>query len=164
MPVISTDKNTEALTLTFVAEFDADVERVWQLWADPRQLELWWGPPTWPATFTRHDLVVGGESHYYMTGPEGDEAHGWWRITEVDAPIHLAFIDGFAHDDDSPDETMPLIRQSVQIDVVDGRTRMTTVNAFESVEQMDQLVQMGMEEGMRLALGQIDDILGDATS
>ncbi len=90
MPVISTDKNTEALTLTFVAEFDADVERVWQLWADPRQLELWWGPPTWPATFTRHDLVVGGESHYYMTGPEGDEAHGWWRITEVDAPIHLA--------------------------------------------------------------------------
>ncbi len=41
MTVVSTHKDAEALTLTFVAEFDAGVERVWQVWQDPRQLERW---------------------------------------------------------------------------------------------------------------------------
>ncbi|SDZ14591.1 SRPBCC family protein [Herbiconiux ginsengi] len=159
MPVISTDKDTDALTLTFVAEFDADVERIWQLWSDPRQLERWWGPPTWPATFTQHDVVVGGESRYFMSGPEGEKSRGWWRMTAVEAPTYLAFDDGFAHDDDTPNDAMPVIHGSVRIEDVDGRTRMTTVNRFESVDQMDQLIQMGMAEGMGLAMGQIDDIL-----
>ena len=52
------------------AEFAASPERVWEVWENPRQLERWWGPPTYPATFTRHDFVVGGESRYFMTGPE----------------------------------------------------------------------------------------------
>ena len=47
----------------------ASPERVWQLWADPRQLERWWGPPTYPATFTQHDLAPGGHVEYHMTGP-----------------------------------------------------------------------------------------------
>ncbi|WP_382306499.1 SRPBCC domain-containing protein [Herbiconiux sp. UC225_62] len=162
MPVISTDKDTDALTLTFVAEFDADVERIWQLWSDPRQLERWWGPPTWPATFTRHDVVVGGESRYHMTGPDGEKSRGWWRITAVDAPVHLAFDDGFSREDGEPDSDMPVIHGSVSLEDVDGRTRMTTVNQFESVEQMDQLIQMGMDEGMRLAMNQIDDMLAAA--
>ena len=38
MTIISSHKDPEALTLTFVAEFDASVDRVWQIWKDPRQL------------------------------------------------------------------------------------------------------------------------------
>ena len=53
MTVISSQKDLDALTLTIVAEFDADAARIWQVWEDPRQLERWWGPPTWPATFER---------------------------------------------------------------------------------------------------------------
>ena len=72
MTVISTTKDPTRLTLTIVADFDASPDRVWEVWEDPRQLERWWGPPTYPATFTRHDFVVGGESRYFMTGPTGD--------------------------------------------------------------------------------------------
>jgi uncharacterized protein YndB with AHSA1/START domain len=43
--VISSHQDTEALTMTVVAEFDADVDRVWRVREDPRQLERWWGPP-----------------------------------------------------------------------------------------------------------------------
>lgn len=71
MSVISTAKDSAALTLTLVAEFDADPDRVWDVWEDPRKLERWWGPPTFPATFTRHDFHVGGQSRYFMTGPAG---------------------------------------------------------------------------------------------
>ena len=50
MTVISSAADPQALTMTFVAEFAAPPARVWQVWEDPRQLERWWGPPTWPAT------------------------------------------------------------------------------------------------------------------
>ncbi len=74
MTVTAVHKDPEALTLTLTAEFDASPTRVWELWADPRQLERWWGPPTWPATFTQHDLAPGSHVAYHMTGPNGDEA------------------------------------------------------------------------------------------
>ena len=74
MTVISSHKNAEALSFTVVAEFDAGVERVWQVWEDPRKLERWWGPPTWPATFESHDFVSGGKASYYMTGPDGEKS------------------------------------------------------------------------------------------
>ena len=77
------------------------------MWADPRQLERWWGPPTWPATFVEHDLTTGGGAHYFMTGPEGEKAHGWWRIVAVDEPRSIEFEDGFADEEGRPDDEMP---------------------------------------------------------
>ena len=79
MTVTAVRKDPAALTMTLDAEFEASPERVWQLWADPRQLERWWGPPTYPATVTSHDLRAGGRVEYHMTGPEGDQPRGYWE-------------------------------------------------------------------------------------
>ena len=159
MTVLSTTPNPEALTFTIVAEFAAPPAAVWRLWADPRRLEQWWGPPTWPATFAEHDLAVGGRSHYWMTGPEGREAHGWWHVTAVDEPRSLEFEDGFAHPDGTRDDAMPVTRTRVDLEATDGGCRMTGVSRFANAEQMQQLVEMGMAEGMRLAMDQMDDLL-----
>ena len=159
MTVISSTKDTEALTLTFVSEFDAAVDRVWQLWADPRRLERWWGPPTWPATFERHEFVAGGQSRYHMTGPDGTKAHGWWAITAVQAPSRLEFDDGFADERGEPVDPADITRTVVILEPAGERTRMTSVSRFVSAEQMTRMVEMGMQEGMKQALGQIDDIL-----
>ncbi|GAB2464850.1 uncharacterized protein YndB with AHSA1/START domain [Conyzicola lurida] len=159
MTVLSSQKDPEALTLTIVAEFDAPVERVWQVWEDPRQLERWWGPPTWPATFTQHDFVAGGSSKYHMTGPEGEIAGGWWDNVVVAAPSRFEWVDGFSDENGDRSTEMPTIDGAVTIAEVDGKTRMTTVSTFGSVEQLEQLVQMGMEEGLKLAMGQIDGLL-----
>jgi uncharacterized protein YndB with AHSA1/START domain len=159
MSVISSTKNLEALSFTLVAEFDAGVERVWQLWEDPRQLERWWGPPTWPATFDTFDFQSGGKAGYYMTGPEGEKAGGWWRFTAIQAPHRLEFDDGFADENGAPVDSMGVTHAAVSLEEAGARTRMTIVSTFESEEQMEQMVQMGMEEGMREAVGQIDAIL-----
>lgn len=161
MTVISSHKDPEALTLTFVAEFDASVERVWQVWADPRQLERWWGPPTYPATFDRHDFVPGGRSSYYMTSPEGEKPRGWWVTTAIQQPHRLEFEMGFADENGAPVAEMGAARAVVTLEQSEGRTRMTTVSTFESVEQLEQMVAMGMEEGMRGAMGQIDALLAE---
>lgn len=149
----------DALSLTFNADFDAEVSRVWQVWEDPRQLELWWGPPTWPATFPDHELRVGNESRYYMTGPEGDKAHGWMRFDAVDEPTSIHFVDGFGDAAGVPDHSMPENTTIVTFAETDGRTRMTISATYGSIDELEKVLAMGMQEGMTLALGQIDEIL-----
>ena len=162
MTVISTTPDTATLTLTIVAELAAPPRRVWRVWVDPRQLERWWGPPTWPATFVQHDVVVGGTSRYYMTGPAGEKAHGWWRFLALDEPRSLEFEDGFADEAGVPDPAMPTTYGRVDLEATPDGTRMTVTSRFASVEQMAQLVGMGMVEGMTSAMGQLDEILAAA--
>jgi uncharacterized protein YndB with AHSA1/START domain len=161
MPVLDITNDPQALTLTMTAAFPKPAERVWQIWADPRQLERWWGPPTWPATVVDHDLTVGGRVRYYMTGPAGDKAEGWWQFTHIDPPRSLEFEDGFSDTSGQPDLTMPTMRIRVDLAPTDDGTLMTVVTTFRSAEQMQQLSDMGMEEGLRGAAGQIDAILAD---
>jgi len=163
MSTLTAEKDLDQLTLTFVAEFDATPERVWRIWADPRQLERWWGPPTWPATFPQHELVVGSESAYYMTGPEGERAHGWWEITSVDEPNRLTYDDGFADADGTHSEGMGVVHALVTLEErPGGGTRMTVENRFDSLEDLEQQLAMGMEEGMGQAMTQIDAILAES--
>lgn len=161
MPVVSSEKNIEQLTLSFVAEFRQERSRVWQLWSDARQLERWWGPPSWPATFRSHDFVEGGGCSYHMTGPDGEIANGWWKFRAIEEPNRIEFEDGFSDDSGEPDPTMPKIRGTVELESIAAGTRLTVVSSFASPEQMEQLSAMGMEEGMRQAMGQMDSILFD---
>lgn len=161
MTVVSTSTDPGALSFTIVSDLAAPPERVWQIWSDARQLERWWGPPTWPATFTRHDLSVGGTSEYYMTGPEGEKAHGWWETTAVTAPRTVEFDDGFATDTGDRDPQMPVVRARVELEETPGGTRMSITSTFSTAEQMQQVTEMGMVEGMTEALGQVDAILAE---
>jgi len=148
--------------MTLEAEFDTTPERVWQMWADPRKLERWWGPPTYPAKFTTHDLAPGSRVEYFMTGPEGDQHHGYWEVVEVSKPHGLVFRDGFANADGTPNTDMPLNTARVRIEELgQGRTRMSIESVFASAEALEQVLAMGMEEGLKEAVGQIDAILAE---
>jgi uncharacterized protein YndB with AHSA1/START domain len=160
MTVTSVDKDLDIATMTVTTAFAAPVERVWEIWADPRLLEKWWGPPSYPATVEQHDLTPGGEVSYYMTGPEGDQPHGLWKILEVDGPASLEFEDHFADENGNPNPEMPSTNVKVEIGSVgeDG-SRMTISSKFSSPESMAELIEMGMEDGLKQALGQIDGLL-----
>ncbi|MBB4931906.1 uncharacterized protein YndB with AHSA1/START domain [Lipingzhangella halophila] len=159
MSVSSVDKDTDNLALTLVSDFDAPIERVWQLWADPRQLERWWGPPTYPATVEFHDLTPGGEVTYFMTSPEGEKYRGWWRITSVDPPTALEFTDGFANSDGTANTDLPNTTVRVRLSTHNGGTRMELRTNYESRETMEQMLRMGQAEGLQAAVGQMDALL-----
>jgi uncharacterized protein YndB with AHSA1/START domain len=161
MTVVDSRKDVQGLTLTFVTEFNASVDRVWQVWQDPRQLERWWGPPGWPATFERHEFVVGGQTRYYMTGPKGEKSHGWWTITAIEAPRRLEFDDGFAGEDGEPLDPTDSTHAIVTLEPIGAGTRMTVLSKFANTKQMEQMLDMGAEEGMRQALSQIDGLLAE---
>ena len=157
MPVtdVTHDLDTRALTIT--AEFAAPVQRIWEIYADPRQLEQVFGPPTHPATFVDHDLTPGGRAHYYMTSPDGEKYYGWWKVTEVDEPHRFAFVDGFAADDTfAPLEDMPVSKNVYTFEAIDGGTRATVARSYDTAEALQKVLEMGVVEGASSAINQID--------
>ncbi|MBO9578461.1 MAG: SRPBCC domain-containing protein [Microbacteriaceae bacterium] len=161
MPLTSLVSDAATLTTTIVAEFPVPLHRLWDAYADPRRLERFWGPPTWPARFTRHDFHPGGRSEYTMTGPDGERSRGYWEFLTVEAPHSFSVIDGFAHEDGSPNRDLPGMRMVFSFEATEGGSRLTTTTHFNSIEELEQLTEMGMEEGTRQAMSQIDAVVAE---
>lgn len=161
MPITSVVSDPETLTLTATGEYPVPVDRLWAAWADPRKIERFWGPPQWPAAFTRHDMTVGGRSEYHMTGPNGEISRGYWRFVRIEATRGFEVLDGFANPDGSPDRDFPETRMQLRFEATPTGSRFVGVSTFPSVEAMERLLTMGMKEGLAAALAQLDDVLAD---
>ena len=160
MPVTDVQHDLDALTLTITADFAAPLERVWEVYADPRQLERVWGPPGYPATFVDHDLVPGGRMNYYMTSPEGEKYYSYWDVATVEQPTGFTFRDGFASDDTfTPNPDLPEAANDYRFETTGDGTRATFVATYASAEALQQVLDMGAVEGSSLAINQIDDLL-----
>ena len=160
MPVTAVTHDLDTLTLTITAQFAAPVERIWRVYADPRQLEQIFGPPSHPATFVEHDLTPGGGARYFMTSPDGEKYYGWWRVTAVDEPRSFTFEDGFAADDSfAPLLDMPVSKNVYRFESNDGGTRATFIGTYGSAEALQTVLEMGVVEGATSATNQIDSLV-----
>ena len=165
MTVCSVDKNAAAKTMVITAEFKASITNVWQLWADPRLLERWWGPPGFAATFQHHDLTPGGTITYYMSGPDGgDRFDGTWNVVEVDAPTRLVVEDAIVDDDGTPSDGNSMTRIEIDIKAAGDTTLMILTTHFDSLEGMEQAIATGVAEGMKACMSQIDTLLAEVSA
>jgi uncharacterized protein YndB with AHSA1/START domain len=159
MTITSVDTDYDSLTATLIADLDNPIDQVWELWSDPRKLERWWGPPGYPATVQKHDLTSGGEVTYSMTGPEGDQHRGVWRVRSIDPPTSLRFTDAFADSDGAPLEDLPVSEISVQLVEHGGGTRMEIRMTFETREDMERIVEMGTVEALKQGVSQMEVLI-----
>jgi uncharacterized protein YndB with AHSA1/START domain len=159
MPLTSVTKDAARLTLTVVGDYPVPQRRLWDAFADPRQLERFWGPPAFPATFTRHDFKVGGRAEYFLTLPEGKKWSGSWKFTAMHPISSFEAHDG---EDNAEDQNMPASMKFAFETTATG-SRMTIVTQFSSVEAMEQTIP-GMEEGLRAAMPQLDAVLAEPSA
>lgn len=155
MPITSVTQDPGNLTLTIVADFPVPQQRLWEAWADPRQLERFWGPPFAPSTFTHHDFTVGGRAEYFLSGPNGEKWSGSWTFTAVNPIDFFAAVDG----DDEQDENGPAA-MTFAFDATPSGSRMTGVIRFVSLEALEKTAP-GMAEGLRAGMPQLDALLSE---
>ena len=141
-----------------MGDYPVSQQRLWDAFADPRQLERFWGPPFAPSTFTRHDFTVGGRSEYFLSLPDGGKWSGSWKFTAVNPISSFEARDG---EDNAEDENMPA-SMKFTFETTPAGSRMTCVTKFSSLEAMEQSAT-GMEEGMRAAMPQLDAILAETS-
>jgi uncharacterized protein YndB with AHSA1/START domain len=157
MSVTSVEKDPAALTMTVTADLDATVERAW---ADPRQFEQWWGPPGYPATVVDHDLRAGGRITFFMTGPEGERHDSTWEVIAADPPRHLELRDADVDDGGRPNDGNAMTAFIITIDERDGGGALMAICIhFDSQAGMEEVLTMGIEEGMRMVFSQIEAVL-----
>ena len=165
MSIWNVDTNAEDLTMVITAEFTTPITNVWQLWADPRLLERWWGPPGFPATFEHHDLTPGGTITYFMTGEDGENRFdGTWNVVEVEAPTRLVIEDAIVDDDGTPSDGNSMTRMEIDIEAAGDTTRMILTTHFDSLAGMEQAVAIGVLEGMEACMSQIDALLAEVSA
>jgi uncharacterized protein YndB with AHSA1/START domain len=154
MPLTSISKDPAKLSITVVGDYPVPQERLWEAFADPRQLERFWGPPAFPATFTRHDFKAGGRAEYFLTLPEGKQWKGSWKFTAVNPISSFEARDG---EENAEDENMPA-SMKFSFETTPTGSRLSIITWFSSIEAMEQTIP-GMEEGMRAAMPQLDALL-----
>ena len=159
MPLTSVTKDPAKLTLTVVGDYPVSQQRLWDAFADPRQLERFWGPPFAPATFTRPEFTTGGRAEYSLALPDGQKWNGSWKFIAVNPISSFQANDG---EDNAEDENMPA-GMTFTFETTRTGSRMTCVTRFSSIEAMEQTVP-GMEEGLRAAMPQLDALLSESNA
>jgi uncharacterized protein YndB with AHSA1/START domain len=147
--------------MTLVADFPVPVERLWSAFADPRQLERFWGPPGYPTTFGTYDLRPGGFAHYWMTSPEGEKFYGRWDFTEIEAPHRIVIRDSFADADGEIDTSIGTGLMTFTFESTPTGSRYTAASKNDTLEDLEKVLEMGQVEGMTQAIGQLDAVLAD---
>ena len=148
---ITKDRTIKALKMERV--FAAPRERVWQAWTTD-EINKWWGPRGWETTSKHMDFSLGGYWHYVMKCV--DENQGEWFGMEsggkavyetIDEPNKFVYKDYFVDADGNVNDEMPVMTNTIEFFEEDGKTRVVSTGVFESEEDFDKVIGMGVEQG-----------------
>jgi uncharacterized protein YndB with AHSA1/START domain len=140
-------------------EFNAPPELVFRAWTVPEYVQQWWSPHPWTIPVCTIDLRPGGEWLYCMQGPDGTRSWGKSTYRQVIPNELLEFEDAFVDENGTPLEGMPTGIMRVEFQNVGGRTRLVSTTTYPSAEQLDQVLAMGMAEGLGMGMDQLDALL-----
>jgi uncharacterized protein YndB with AHSA1/START domain len=154
---------------TYVMErvFDAPRELVFEAYSTAEHLKHWWGPKGWTLPFCEVDFRPGGTWLYCMKGPVGSEdgemMESWGKAVyqEIIEPERIVYKDTFVDSDGSRVEGTPEMLITVEFVEEKGKTRLISKTLFESAEQLQQVLEMGMEQGFSETLDRLEAYLAN---
>ncbi|MDQ6637730.1 MAG: SRPBCC family protein [Candidatus Dormibacteraeota bacterium] len=130
---------TQEVVVTRV--FEAPREVVFKTITDPNLIPRWWGLRNQTTIVDKMDLRPGGAWRFLSRNPDGteDAFHGVYHA--IVPPERV--VSTFEY------EGMPghVLMETVTLEVIDGKTRMTTKSVYQSIEDRDGMVGAGMETG-----------------
>ncbi|TAL54398.1 SRPBCC domain-containing protein [Pandoraea sp.] len=140
-------------------EFAAKRQLVWDCHTRRELLDQWFAPKPL-TTRTKHmEFKEGGYWHYAMIMPDGQ---AFWSRLDYQAihPIDdYAALDGFCDEAGVVNPEMPRARWEVTFTDANGHTLVTTVVMYRSPDDVQKVIEMGMEEGMASTLERLDELL-----
>jgi len=133
--------------------FDVPRDLVFKTMTDPNLIPQWWGPRYLTTTVDEMDVRPGGRWRYVQRDPQGNEHafHGVYH--DIAAPERLVFTFEY--------EGVPghVLLDTVTLEELDGKTRLTDQSVFQSVADRDGMVQSGMESGATEMMDRLEELL-----
>ncbi|MBL7979930.1 MAG: SRPBCC domain-containing protein [Bacteroidetes Order II. Incertae sedis bacterium] len=141
--------------------FAANRTLVWRAWTEADLLDQWWAPKPWRCETKHMDFREGGRWIYAMVGPNGERHGAVQRYSEILKEVFFRGEDAFADEEGNINGLLPVATwENVFTDVVEG-TLVKTFVQYPNPEALQEVLNMGMEEGLKMAHGNLDEVLGD---
>jgi uncharacterized protein YndB with AHSA1/START domain len=153
-------KDLENKKMKVVREFDAPVGKVWEAWTDHKILDKWWAPKPWKAGTVSMDFREGGRWRYYMEGPEGEKHYCIAEYRKIVPKKSFEVLDAFTDDQGNINTEFPRMNWLINFIPVGDATRVDVEINFDSVEDLNKIVEMGFKEGFTAAHQNLDELLG----
>ena len=149
----------EGKTLVVERKFDAPVSRVWEAWTTQELLEQWWAPKPWKAVTKEFKFEEGGHWHYAMVSPEDEKHWGWMDYETIKKEEMFEGKDFFCDEDGNPNKELPSTDWLNEFEDNGETTTVTITSVYESAKDLDTVMEMGMKEGLTMALDQLELVL-----
>lgn len=151
--------NKENHTMTIQREFNAKRQLVWDCHTKSELLDQWFSPKPLSTKTKSMDFSDGGHWHYVMIDPAGPEYWGrmdYQRIRPID---NYTALDGFCDASGALNPEMPRAEWDVTFTDQGTRTLVRTVVTYASAEAIQQVIDMGMKDGMTSTMERLDELL-----
>ncbi len=148
--------NKENNTVHVTREFAANLELVWAAWTDPEILDQWWAPKPYRTETKSMDFREGGMWLYAMISPQ-DEKH-WCKNDYQKITHHKSFtgLDAFCDAHGSANTNLPRTLWTNEFQDNGPTTTVNILAKYESLADLEQIIEMGFKEGFTMALENLD--------
>jgi len=149
----SLDLDGDPRSIIGMREFDAPRDLVFAAFTDPKHLAQWWGPNGFTTTTHSFDFRPGGVWRFVMHGPDGRDYQNRVTFEEILPPERIVYRHG-----DGEDVEPVQFRQTVILEEIGGRTRMTWRGDFPSAAERDRVIkEYGAASGLMQTMARLDE-------
>ena len=149
------DKSTNTVFVN--KQFDAELDLVWDAFTKQEILDQWWAPKPWMSKTKVMNFEVGGHRFYAMVSPEGQDHWAIQKYTAISPKTNFKYLNAFADKDANP--SLPGSDWDFNFSEETGITTVSISIYNESLERMEQMIEMGFQGGFTMTLNELDNLL-----
>lgn len=155
--IITKDEANKKLIIT--REFDAPLSRVWSAWTESQWLDEWWAPKPWKTNTVRMDFRNGGQWLYYMLGPDGSRHYCLAEYSNIIPQKSYNALDAFCDEKGNINTEHPRMQWKCVFSDSTHGTQVLIEVSFNTLADMEKIIEMGFKEGFTMAQGNLDELL-----
>lgn len=155
--------NKENNTITVKREFAAARQLVWDCYTKSELLDQWFAPQPFTTKTKFMDFKVGGYWLYAMVEPKGKEHWGRMDYRDIHPIDSYSALDGFCNADGELNTKLPRSTWNAVFTDVGSKTLVQTLISYNSLADLETVVQMGLEQGLTSTLERLDNLLETIT-
>lgn len=147
-------------TLTIVREFNGSRQLVWDCYTKSELLDQWFAPAPFTTKTKSMEFRPGGHWHYAMVDPSGQEYWGYTEYLTIDPIDNYTALDAFTNEAGEINMELPRAKWNVTFRDSGENAVVETIVYYNSLSDLETIIQMGMKEGMTATLEKLDVLLG----
>lgn len=146
-------------TIFVMKVFPCSVAELWDSFSKPEILEKWWAPKPWKTENILFDFQSGGKWLYAMVGPEGEKHFAGTNFNEITFHRSISWKDYFCDEEGNLLPDLPTANWLLGFTGVESGAKLTINIHFDTEAEMNTILKMGFEEGFKMGLNQLEDVL-----